>query len=73
MDDKHWKPDEAQRKRDRVGYMDEGSLTATFIDTIRSQTRARGLDLDFIRLAGVEADTRKANGQFLAATFGVRF
>ena len=24
-------------------------------------------------IAGVEADTRKANGQFLAATFGVRF
>jgi Glycosyl transferases group 1 len=59
VDDKHWKPDEAQRKRDRVGYMDEGSLTATFIDTIRSLTRARGLELEFIRLAGVEADIIK--------------
>jgi hypothetical protein len=59
VDDKHWKPDEVQRKRDRVGYMDEGSLTATFVDTIRSLTRSRGLELEFIRLAGVEADIIK--------------
>jgi Glycosyl transferases group 1 len=59
VDDKHWKPDEVQRKQDRVGYMDEGSLTATFVDTIRSLTRSRGLELEFIRLAGVEADIIK--------------
>ena len=44
VDEKHWKPDEERRKRDRVGYMDEGSLTATFIDTINSLTRSRGLE-----------------------------
>jgi Glycosyl transferases group 1 len=59
VDDKHWKPDEAQRKRNRVGYMDEGSLTATFIDTIRSLTQSRELELEFVRLAGVEADIIK--------------
>jgi Glycosyl transferases group 1 len=59
VDEKHWKPDEAHRQRDRVGYMDEGSLTATFIDTISSLTRSRGLELDFFRLAGVEADIIK--------------
>ena len=59
VDEKHWKPDEAHRQRDRVGYMDEGSLTTTFIDTIRSLTRSRGLELDFFRLAGVEADIIK--------------
>ena len=59
VDEKHWKPDETHRQRDRVGYMDEGSLTASFIDTIRSLTRSRGLELDFFRLAGVEADIIK--------------
>jgi hypothetical protein len=59
VDEKHWKPDEERRKRDRVGYMDEGSLTATFIDTISSLTRSRGLDLEFFRLAGVEAEIIK--------------
>jgi glycosyltransferase involved in cell wall biosynthesis len=59
VDEQHWKPAEERRKRDRVGYMDEGSLTATFIDTIRSLTRSRGLQLEFFRLAGVEADIIK--------------
>jgi hypothetical protein len=59
VDEKHWKPDEAHRQRDRVGYMDEGSLTTTFIDTISTLTRSRGLELDFFRLAGVEADIIK--------------
>ena len=56
VDEKHWKPDEPRRKRERVGYMDEGLLTATFIDTISSLTRSRGLELEFFRLAGVEAE-----------------
>ena len=59
VDERHWKPDQAQRKRNRVGYMDEGSLTTTFIDTISSLTRSRGLELEFFRLAGVEADIIK--------------
>jgi hypothetical protein len=59
VDEKHWKPDEARRKRDRVGYMDEGLLTASFIETISSLTRSKGLELEFFRLAGVEADIIK--------------
>jgi hypothetical protein len=59
VDENHWKPDEARRKRDRVGYMDEGLLTASFIETISSLTRSKGLELEFFRLAGVEADIIK--------------
>jgi hypothetical protein len=73
VDEKHWKPDEARRKRERVGYMDEGSLTTTFIDTIRSLTRSRGLELEFFRLAGVEADIIKGMqtcSMFLALNVG---
>jgi Glycosyl transferases group 1 len=56
VDEEHWKPDEARRRPYRVGYMDEGSLTATFIETIKNVTRSRGLELEFFRLEGVEAE-----------------
>ncbi len=56
VDERHWQPDETRRKPDRVGYMDEGSLTATFVETIQNQTRSKGLELEFFRLEGVEAD-----------------
>ena len=42
VDETHWKPDEARRRLHRVGYMDEGSLTAAFVDTIRRITQAKG-------------------------------
>lgn len=56
VDEKHWNPDETRRKHQRVGYMDEGSLTATFVDTIEGITRSKGVELEFFRLEGVEAE-----------------
>ncbi|HEU4678194.1 MAG TPA: glycosyltransferase family 4 protein [Terrimicrobiaceae bacterium] len=56
VDEKHWKPDEARRKIHRVGYMNEGNLTSTFIETIKRITEANGLPLEFFRLEGVEAE-----------------
>jgi Glycosyl transferases group 1 len=56
VDETHWKPDEARRRLHRVGYMDEGTLTAAFMDTIKRITQAKGLTLEFFRLEGVEAE-----------------
>ncbi|HEY5813045.1 MAG TPA: glycosyltransferase, partial [Terrimicrobiaceae bacterium] len=56
VDEKYWKPDEARRRPERVGYMDEGSLTAPFLETIKRITVQRGLDLEFFRLEGDEAE-----------------
>jgi glycosyltransferase involved in cell wall biosynthesis len=56
VDEKHWKPDEARRQLHRVGYMDEGSLTLTFLESIKRITSAKGFELDFFRLEGVEAE-----------------
>jgi glycosyltransferase involved in cell wall biosynthesis len=56
VDEKHWKPDETRRQLYRVGYMDEGTLTVPFVDTIKRITLAKGLELEFFRLEGVEAE-----------------
>jgi len=54
VDERHWKPDETRRLPHRVGYMDEGALTVAFVETIKRITLAKGLDLEFFRLEGVE-------------------
>ena len=56
VDERHWQPDEQRRLPHRVGYMDEGPLTGVFIETIKRLTAERGLDLEFLRLEGVEAE-----------------
>ena len=56
VDERHWQPDELRRLRNRVGYMDEGRLTGVFLETIKRLTEERGLDLEFLRLEGVEAE-----------------
>ena len=56
VDERHWKPNEWRRLRHRVGYMDEGPLTAGFVETIRRITTEQGLNLEFLRLEGVEAE-----------------
>jgi Glycosyl transferases group 1 len=73
VDEKHWKPDEARRKPYRVGYMNEGPLTATFVETIKKVTRSRGLELEFFRLEGVEAEVingMQTSSVFLAMNVG---
>jgi glycosyltransferase involved in cell wall biosynthesis len=56
VDERHWQPDPDRRLTYRVGYMDEGPLTGAFIDVIRCFTAGRGLDLEFLRLEGIEAE-----------------
>ena len=56
VDERHWQPDEQRRLPHRVGYMDEGPLTGVFIDTIKRITVGKGLNLEFLRLEGVEAE-----------------
>jgi hypothetical protein len=56
VDERHWQPDEPRRLPHRVGYMDEGRLTGVFIETIRRIVAEKGLDLEFLRLEGVETE-----------------
>ncbi|MGA7901268.1 MAG: glycosyltransferase family 4 protein [Terrimicrobiaceae bacterium] len=56
VDERHWQPDESRRLPYRVGYMEEGPLTGGFIDTIKRRTAGRGLNLEFLRLEGIEAE-----------------
>jgi hypothetical protein len=56
VDEKHWQPDESRRLPYRVGYMDEGRLTDPFLRAIKATILERGLELEFIRLEGVEGE-----------------
>ena len=56
VDERHWQPDEQRRLPHRIGYMDEGPLTGVFIESIKRITAEKGLDLEFLRLEGVEAE-----------------
>jgi hypothetical protein len=56
VDERHWQPDDQRRLPHRIGYMDEGPLSDGFIKRIRRMTAERGLNLEFVRLEGVEAD-----------------
>ena len=56
IDESLWSPDASLRKPRRVGYMDEGSLTSGYIQAIRDSAASAGLDLEFYRLYGMEAD-----------------
>lgn len=56
VDERHWQPDEPSRLSHRIGYMDEGPLTGAFVETIKRITAEQGLDLEFLRLEGVEAE-----------------
>ena len=56
IDESLWSPDPTVRKPRRIGYMEEGSLTAGYVETIRAAASAAGLDLEFHLLRGLEAD-----------------
>ena len=56
VDERHWRPDPARRIRQRVGYFDEGSHGAEYIRIIRETTAARGLELEFLQLEGLEKE-----------------
>ena len=56
VDERYWQPDEQRRLPQRIGYMDEGPLTGVFIETIKRITVEKGLNLEFLRLEGVETE-----------------
>ena len=56
VDERYWQPDDSRRLLYRVGYMDEGPLTHSFLGTIKAGTLGGGLDLEFVRLEGIEAE-----------------
>ncbi len=73
IDEAHWKPDPARRVPTRVGYFDEGEHGAEFLRIIQDETRAAGLDLEFLQLAGVEREIisqMQSCGTFLALNVG---
>jgi hypothetical protein len=55
VDDSLWYPIESQRKPLRVGYMEEGLHTNSYMTIIRETTLSEGLNLEFLRLEGDEA------------------
>ena len=56
VDERHWKPDDSKRRRNRVGYFDEGPHTEEYIRIIGERTASEGLRLEFVRLQGVERE-----------------
>jgi hypothetical protein len=73
VDERHWKPDDAKRRRDRVGYFDEGPHAEEYIRIIRERTALEGLRLEFVRLQGVEReiiDQMQQCAVFLALNIG---
>lgn len=56
VDERHWKPDDSRRRRNRVGYFDEGPHTEEYIRIIGERTASEGLRLEFVRLQGVERE-----------------
>ncbi len=73
VDDRHWSPDETRRIPSRVGYMIEGPHTEQLVSDLEAHTKARGLDLEFHRIAGVEAEVLRQMqtcGVFLVTNTG---
>jgi Glycosyl transferases group 1 len=73
VDERHWKPDDSKRRRNRVGYFDEGRHTEDYIRIIGERTASEGLKLEFVRLQGVEReiiDQMQQCAVFLALNIG---
>jgi hypothetical protein len=73
VDEKHWRPAESGRVRNRIGYFEEGDHTAEFIRVIRERTKAQGFDLEFVELRGDEPviiRQMQECGVFLALNIG---
>ena len=73
VDEHHWLPNPSRRIRNRVGYFDEGSHGAEYIQIIRESTSRAGLELEFHELKGSETeiiDQMQTCGVFLALNIG---
>lgn len=56
IDRAFWFPTPEQRQPRRVGYMVEGSHTEAYLKIIREIVQAKGLDLEFQQIQGIEAE-----------------
>ena len=56
IDDALWSPIGAERRRFRVGYLEEGRLTDGYVAMIRKAAEGAGLDLEYHLLRGSEAE-----------------
>jgi glycosyltransferase involved in cell wall biosynthesis len=56
VDQSIWFPLPEQRQSHRIGYMDEGSHTDKYLSIIQDTVRSNGLDLQFYKIQGIEAD-----------------
>lgn len=56
IDQSLWFPTPEQRKPSCIGYIDEGSHTGAYLEIVRDAIQAKGLDLEFCSIQGIEAD-----------------
>jgi glycosyltransferase involved in cell wall biosynthesis len=56
LDESLWTPQAELRQVFRIGYMNEGAHTDSYIELIRNITNQRGLNLEFHLVKGVEAE-----------------
>ena len=56
LDTSLWVSNPLNRKKHRIGYMNEGIHTQDYINTIRDFTQEKNLELEFHQLSGVESE-----------------
>ncbi|BAY33458.1 glycosyltransferase Gtf1 [Nostoc carneum NIES-2107] len=56
LDTSLWVSNPLNRKKHRIGYMNEGIHTQDYINTIRDFTQKKNLELEFHQISGVESE-----------------
>ncbi len=56
LDESIWFPLPSQRKPSRVGYMNEGTHTQTYLKLVKDVVREKELELEFHCISGIEED-----------------
>ncbi|MFM6527213.1 MAG: glycosyltransferase [Dolichospermum sp.] len=56
LDTSLWIANPLNRKKNRIGYMNEGVHTQNFIDTIHDLTQKEKLELEFYQISGIESE-----------------
>jgi glycosyltransferase involved in cell wall biosynthesis len=60
LDESSWSPQPERRQAFKVGYMNEGKHTESYIELIRNTAFQSGLDLEFTLISGVESEVLNA-------------
>ncbi|MFM5892011.1 MAG: glycosyltransferase, partial [Dolichospermum sp.] len=56
LDTSLWVSNPLNRKKYRIGYMNEGTHTQDYINTIRDFTQEKNLELEFHQISGIESE-----------------